>query len=189
MEALSSSKASVPFAYRDAGSSQTQIWRHRARKSCSKNTCNRFALQRAKATRPTFVLNASVGQDQEGLKTVELQQALRDAVDREDYAEAARLRDVIRCWRKTPQRELIVGSVGSIGSTRQDTEEEAVIAANSAFYAAFAHADVPAMRRIWGRGAHVQCIHPGGLCVKGDEPVIESWAQVLGTSFGGSAPS
>mmetsp|Transcript_40953 Transcript_40953/g.68573 ORF Transcript_40953/g.68573 Transcript_40953/m.68573 type:complete len:111 (+) Transcript_40953:46-378(+) len=35
------------------------------------------------------------------------------------------------------------------------------------------------MRRVWGRGNHVQCIHPGNQCLKGHEEVLRGWEQVL----------
>lgn len=35
------------------------------------------------------------------------------------------------------------------------------------------------MKAIWGKGDHVQCIHPGGGCIAGHELVLESWRFVL----------
>lgn len=35
------------------------------------------------------------------------------------------------------------------------------------------------MEGIWGKGDHVQCIHPSSACIAGRESVIESWGLVL----------
>ena len=41
-------------------------------------------------------------------------------------------------------------------------DEHAVLAANAAFYRAFAERDVDAMDALWARSIPVACIHPGG---------------------------
>lgn len=47
-----------------------------------------------------------------------------------------------------------------------------VRAVNSAFYEAFDLQDLAAMRRVWGDGEHVQCMHPGSANVIGALPVM-----------------
>ncbi len=58
-------------------------------------------------------------------------------------------------------------------------DESAVLAANSAFYAAFAAADIGAMEAIWARHGAVACIHPGWGLLAGREDVIESWGRIF----------
>jgi len=65
------------------------------------------------------------------------------------------------------------------------TDEDEVLAANAAFYSAFAGADVKAMDGVWARRAPVACIHPGWEALVGRDRVMESWRRIL---RGGSSP-
>lgn len=65
-------------------------------------------------------------------------------------------------------------------------DETAVIAANDAFYRAFAARDLKALDRLWARGAAVVCIHPGWQPLHGRDAVMESWRDILGNP---SAPA
>ena len=58
-------------------------------------------------------------------------------------------------------------------------EEEKILFANEAFYAAFAGADMEAMSEIWSGDAAVSVIHPGGDLVSGRGAVLESWQAIL----------
>ena len=58
-------------------------------------------------------------------------------------------------------------------------DESAVLAANSAFYTAFAAADIKAMEAIWARQDAVACIHPGWGLLAGRDEVIESWGRIF----------
>ncbi|MBM4270069.1 MAG: nuclear transport factor 2 family protein [Deltaproteobacteria bacterium] len=58
-------------------------------------------------------------------------------------------------------------------------EVESVLAANAAFYEAFANRDVEAMDEVWARDASVACIHPGWRALTGRERVMESWRAIL----------
>ncbi len=58
-------------------------------------------------------------------------------------------------------------------------DEQAVLAANEAFYAAFNAKDIQAMELLWAREAHVACIHPGWNVLSGREQVMESWRGIL----------
>jgi ketosteroid isomerase-like protein len=58
-------------------------------------------------------------------------------------------------------------------------EEEAVIAANRAFYRAFADGDMAAMDALWARERPVACIHPGGPVLDGRAVIMDSWASIL----------
>lgn len=58
-------------------------------------------------------------------------------------------------------------------------DEEAVLAANAAFYRAFATRDVEAMEALWARETPVACIHPGWQVLNGREAVMASWRGIL----------
>ncbi|MES1204928.1 MAG: nuclear transport factor 2 family protein [Pseudomonadota bacterium] len=60
-----------------------------------------------------------------------------------------------------------------------------VLAANQAFYRAFAARDMTAMEAIWATGVQVACIHPGWNALRGRDLVIASWRSILGSE---SAP-
>ena len=60
-----------------------------------------------------------------------------------------------------------------------------VLAANAAFYAAFAHRDATAMDDLWAREAPVACLHPGWEPLLGRDSVVASWRRIL---RGGGAP-
>ncbi len=60
------------------------------------------------------------------------------------------------------------------------SDQEAVLAANEAFYRAFAERDLPAMVALWSRRAPVACIHPGWNPLTDREAVMDSWAGILG---------
>ena len=66
--------------------------------------------------------------------------------------------------------------------TRGAEIAEAVLAANAAFYRAFAARDVAAMDALWAREAPVACIHPGWEPLFGRAAVMASWAAILGGS-------
>ena len=53
------------------------------------------------------------------------------------------------------------------------------MAANEAFYVAFAGRDVGAMDVVWSRAFPVSCIHPGWNVLSGREAVMESWEAIL----------
>jgi len=61
------------------------------------------------------------------------------------------------------------------------SDEEAVLAANEAFYRAFASRDFAAMDAVWASETPVACIHPGWDALLGREAVMESWAAILGS--------
>ncbi|MCS6913638.1 MAG: nuclear transport factor 2 family protein [Myxococcales bacterium] len=63
-------------------------------------------------------------------------------------------------------------------------DEPDVLAANGAFYEAFARRDLPAMDHLWARRVPVACIHPGWDVLRGREQVMESWRAILGQGEG-----
>src|SRR5687767_12392536 len=60
-----------------------------------------------------------------------------------------------------------------------DTPQDAVLAANDAFYHAFNEKDIEAMEAIWASSDDIACIHPGWNLILGRELVIESWRRIL----------
>jgi len=91
--------------------------------------------------------------------------ALDAAVAAEDYAEAARLRDLIRDVANDSRR--------------------AVEDANERFYRAFRAADIDAMSAVWVDGPHARCAHPGSAPVVGDADVRASWEIIFASVPGG----
>lgn len=59
-------------------------------------------------------------------------------------------------------------------------DERAVLAANAAFYRAFAERDVAAMDALWARSMPVACVHPGWQVLHGRDNVMASWRGILG---------
>ncbi len=64
-------------------------------------------------------------------------------------------------------------------------DEQAVLRANDAFYAAFASADFAAMAEVWAHDDGIACAHPGWNVLTGYRDVMESWRTIL---EGGAAP-
>jgi len=59
------------------------------------------------------------------------------------------------------------------------SDESTIIAANAAFYTAFAMADVEAMGRLWADDDAISCIHPGWPAIVGRLAVVGSWRDIL----------
>lgn len=57
--------------------------------------------------------------------------------------------------------------------------EDMVLAANQAFYDAFAGRDVAAMESLWSREGPVACIHPGWLPLTDRDEIIAAWTAIL----------
>jgi ketosteroid isomerase-like protein len=64
-------------------------------------------------------------------------------------------------------------------STAADTDE--LLAANAAFYHAFASGDYTAMDALWATSVPVFCIHPGWPPVHGRDKVMQTWEGILKT--------
>ncbi|MBM3541527.1 MAG: nuclear transport factor 2 family protein [Alphaproteobacteria bacterium] len=62
------------------------------------------------------------------------------------------------------------------------SDEENVLAANAAFYDAFARRDMAAMKRVWADTHDIACIHPGWGPLHGRDAVMESWQRILGSA-------
>lgn len=59
------------------------------------------------------------------------------------------------------------------------TPEAEVLAANEAFYAAFARRDIPGMEAIWSSRSDIACVHPGWDALVGRREVLQSWRAIL----------
>jgi ketosteroid isomerase-like protein len=59
------------------------------------------------------------------------------------------------------------------------SEIQAAVAANDAFYQAFAAGDVDAMDGLWSGTAPVLCVHPGMPALHGRDSVVQSWREIL----------
>jgi ketosteroid isomerase-like protein len=57
--------------------------------------------------------------------------------------------------------------------------EQEVLAANQAFYDAFATRNIAVMGSLWAEHAPVTCIHPGWQPLRGREAVLASWRNIL----------
>jgi ketosteroid isomerase-like protein len=57
-------------------------------------------------------------------------------------------------------------------------DEDAILAANAAFYRAFNKADFAEMSRIWADG-DVSCIHPGWPALTGRQAVLDSFRNIF----------
>jgi ketosteroid isomerase-like protein len=58
------------------------------------------------------------------------------------------------------------------------TDTDALLAANAAYYRAFAAADIAGMGRVWAED-DVTCVHPGWPVLIGHKPVLESYREIL----------
>lgn len=58
----------------------------------------------------------------------------------------------------------------------------AVLAANEAFYCAFASANSDAMGDIWSSTEDITCIHPGWPALNGRAAVLDSWRSILASN-------
>ncbi|XP_057542773.1 uncharacterized protein LOC130821139 [Amaranthus tricolor] len=87
-----------------------------------------------------------------------LERELEIAIEQENYAEAARIRDRIRVL--------------------HDDSEASVLAANARFYNAFRDGDLASMQALWAKGDYVCCVHPGASGISGYDLVMRSWEYV-----------
>ena len=58
------------------------------------------------------------------------------------------------------------------------SDNDAILAANAAYYRAFSTGDVAAMSRIWADDG-VSCVHPGWAPLVGRDAVIDSYRDIL----------
>jgi ketosteroid isomerase-like protein len=59
--------------------------------------------------------------------------------------------------------------------TLEGADEQAVLAANRAFYDAFEEGDLDAMSDVWEHGDRSTCTHPGWSTLRGWPAIVSSW--------------
>jgi len=59
------------------------------------------------------------------------------------------------------------------------TDDEAVSAANTEFYAAIEAGDVARIAAVWDDADDISCVHPGWPAVRGRSRVLRSWAVIM----------
>ncbi|PIN05113.1 hypothetical protein CDL12_22344 [Handroanthus impetiginosus] len=87
-----------------------------------------------------------------------LERELQIAIQEENYAQAAKIRDSLRLL--------------------QEDSKASVLAANARFYHAFRDGDLAAMKALWSKGEHVCVVHPGVSGISGNDLVMGSWEFV-----------
>lgn len=87
-----------------------------------------------------------------------LEQELQNAIDEENYAQAAKIRDSLR--------------------NLQEDSKASVLAANAQFYNSFRTGDLAAMQTLWSKGENVCVVHPGVSGISGYDLVMGSWEFV-----------
>ncbi|KAI3474793.1 hypothetical protein Pfo_030052 [Paulownia fortunei] len=87
-----------------------------------------------------------------------LERELQIAVEEENYAQAAKIRDSLRLL--------------------QEDSKASVLAANARFYNSFRNGDLAAMQALWSKGEHVCVVHPGVSGISGHDLVMGSWEFV-----------
>jgi ketosteroid isomerase-like protein len=60
------------------------------------------------------------------------------------------------------------------------SEHDAILFANTAFYAAFTAHDLAAMDKVWAKDRPVCCVHPGRTALTTRDAVMRSWEAILG---------
>ena len=60
--------------------------------------------------------------------------------------------------------------------------EDAVLAANRAFYTAFRERDTTAMEHLWALEHAASCIHPGWAPLLGRPTIMASWRAIFGSA-------
>ncbi|XP_074585483.1 F-box protein SKIP8 isoform X2 [Curcuma longa] len=134
-------------------------------------TTNWKALQLQTTRSNPFMSTRVVSGDAEGNQSTEeiivdeqaLQRDLESAIEDEDYARAATIRDRLRLL--------------------HEDSKAAVFAANARFYRAFRNGDLASMRLIWSKGDHVYVIHPGAGRISGHDMVMGSWEIVCNADY------
>lgn len=58
-------------------------------------------------------------------------------------------------------------------------QDEVILEANNAFYAAFRQRDYLAMEELWAHRTPVCCYHPGWPGITGRDEVLDSWYSIL----------
>ncbi|EYU41804.1 hypothetical protein ABFS82_10G024400 [Erythranthe guttata] len=87
-----------------------------------------------------------------------LERELQTAIEEENYAQAAKIRDSLKLL--------------------QEDSKASVLSANARFYNSFRNGDLAAMQSLWSKGEHVCVVHPGVSGISGYDLVMGSWEFV-----------
>lgn len=101
----------------------------------------------------TTLSNESTTLDEKTLK-----KDLQIAIEEENYAQAAKIRDSLRVL--------------------YEDSKASVLSTNARFYDSFRNGDLAGMQVLWPKGENVCCVHPGVSGITGYDNVIESWEVV-----------
>ncbi|KAF6176009.1 hypothetical protein GIB67_032632 [Kingdonia uniflora] len=89
-----------------------------------------------------------------------LERDLQLAIEEENYAQAAKIRDSLRFL--------------------HEDSKSSVLSANARFYNYFRSGDLKAMQALWAKRDNVCCVHPGVGGISGHDLVMGSWDFVWG---------
>ncbi|XWS59895.1 hypothetical protein CRYUN_Cryun08bG0161200 [Craigia yunnanensis] len=87
-----------------------------------------------------------------------LQRDIQIAIEEENYAKAAKIRDDLRVLHEDSKASLLSG--------------------NSRFYDAFRRGDLATMQNLWAKGDDVCCVHPSANGISSYDFVMENWEIV-----------
>lgn len=59
------------------------------------------------------------------------------------------------------------------------SDDDAILRANRAFYAAMDRGDLAAMADLWSETVPVTCVHPGDAVLSGRSTVLASWKEIF----------
>eukprot|EP00933_Yihiella_yeosuensis_P024958 TRINITY_DN19349_c1_g1_i1.p1 TRINITY_DN19349_c1_g1~~TRINITY_DN19349_c1_g1_i1.p1 ORF type:complete len:273 (-),score=45.54 TRINITY_DN19349_c1_g1_i1:72-890(-) len=107
---------------------------------------------------------ASEADSDSSLSLSQLEEQLRVALQREDFTEAARLRDLL--------------------TERSFDAEAAVLCANREFYDAFKARDAERMASVWMDSEKSCCVHPSSAPIHGYAPIVKSFAEIMANGGG-----
>ncbi|KAI3994114.1 hypothetical protein MKX01_012371 [Papaver californicum] len=149
---ISSVRGSVPVLRRSPlGQFSAEFW----------GSMPRCQVSRSDSWKPCRVK----GEDLEGTLSSEtvldeqaLEKELQTAIEQENYAKAAKIRDSLRFL--------------------HEDGKASVLAANACFYNSFRQGDLSAMQALWVKADHVCCVHPGVSGISGYDLVMGSWEFV-----------
>jgi len=123
---------------------------------------------------------------------VSLEEQLREAVEAEDFEEAARLRDRLqslgadsKTLEKRLQSAVQAEDFQQAAKLRDELQlltmdsEAGALCANNEFYAAFRACDADRMGKLWLDSDRCRCLHPGWPAIEGREEIVSSWEALL----------
>lgn len=134
---------------------------------CHYHHLARYNVPMRKASRSCLSISCRVrSEDYGGISSGEniilneqtLERKLQIAIEEENYAQAAKIRDSLRLL--------------------QEDSKASVLAANAGFYNSFRNGDLASMQALWSKGDHVCVVHPGVSGISSHDLVMGSWEFV-----------